>query len=121
LIESNPGSPVLIEDLCRVAGMCERTLRSVFQEYFGVPPMRLLRAKQLWDVRAALLGASPEHDTVKKVAARFGVWDLSLFAHNYRELFAELPSVTLRSRIKETPHRPGLTWLKFAAEAAKRE
>lgn len=121
LIESNPRTPVLIEDLCRVAGMCERTLRSVFQEYFGVPPMRLLRAKQLWDVRAALLSSSPEQDTVKRIAARFGVWDLSLFAHNYKELFAELPSVTLRSRMREAPHNPGITWLKFAAQAAKRE
>lgn len=121
LIESSPGSPVLIEDLCRVAGMCERTLRSVFQEYFGVPPMRLLRAKQLWDVRAALLSSSPEDGTVKGIAARFGVWDLSLFAHNYKELFAELPSVTLRARMREAPHKPGFTWLKFAAQAARRE
>lgn len=120
-IEASRGNPVYVEDLCRAAEMCERTLRSVFQEYFGVPPMRLLKAKQLWDVRAALLTASPEHDTVKQIAARFGVWDQSLFAQDYKALFAELPSVTLRSRMRETPHNPGRTWLMFAARATRQD
>lgn len=36
-----------VEDLVREAGVCERALRAIFLEYFGVSPKRLLKARQL--------------------------------------------------------------------------
>ena len=47
--------------------------------------------------RAALLRADPQRDTVTRSAARFGLWDFSLFARNYKALFGESPSRTLRT------------------------
>ena len=89
---------MFIQDLCRAADVSERTLRNIFQEYFGVGPMRLLKMRQLHEIRAALLTADPVHDTVASIAGRFGVWDFSLFARNYKALFGESPSETLRTR-----------------------
>lgn len=121
LIDASEGQPLFIDDLCNATQVSERTLRNIFQEFFGVGPMRLLKVRQLREIRSALLRANPQTDTVTKIAARFGVWDFSLFARNYRALYAEAPSETLR-RLRERPlpqHRddegPPSTWIAYAA------
>jgi len=96
LIDATEGQPLFIDDLCTATQVSERTLRNIFQEYFGVGPMRLLKVRQLREIRSALLRGDPVLDTVTKIAARFGVWDFSLFARNYRALYGEAPSQTLR-------------------------
>ncbi|HEY6642016.1 helix-turn-helix domain-containing protein [Povalibacter sp.] len=96
LIDASEGQPLFIDDLCSATQVSERTLRNIFQEYFGVGPMRLLKVRQLREIRSALLKGDAVADTVTKIAARFGVWDFSLFARNYRALYGEAPSQTLR-------------------------
>jgi AraC family transcriptional regulator, ethanolamine operon transcriptional activator len=114
LIEGSEGQPLFIDDLCRVTQVSERTLRNIFQEYFGVGPMRLLKVRQLREIRAALLAADPTHDTVTRVASRFGVWDFSLFARNYKALYSESPSETLRRLIRPAERRRDLSWVECA-------
>jgi AraC family transcriptional regulator, ethanolamine operon transcriptional activator len=119
LMGDSRGAPLFVEDLCRAAGVSERTLRNVFQEYFGVGPMRLLKVRQLHEIRAALLAGDPKHDTVTCVATRFGMSDLSLFARNYKALFGEAPLQTLRSA-PPPPQRPAAvqaSWLDYASRA----
>ena len=74
-------------------GLRERTLRSIFHEYFGVGPIRLLKVRQLHEVRTALLAADPAHATVTNIAAHFGIWDFSLFAHNYKACSGNHPHI----------------------------
>jgi len=105
LMEASDGQPLLLADLCRVAQVSERTLRNVFREYFGVGPIRLLKVRQLREIRIALLTADPAQETVTKIAARFGVWDFSLFARNYKALYGETPSDTLHERSRSR-HQP---------------
>jgi AraC-like DNA-binding protein len=95
LLSSKEGLPVSIRGLCAAAGVPERTLRSAFTEYFGVGPMHLLKARQLHEVRRALLAAEPSEHTVSGVAQSWGVWDLGHFSRRYRVLYAEMPSTTL--------------------------
>lgn len=115
LIEANEGQPLFIGDLCRATQVSERTLRNIFHELFGVGPMRLLKVRQLREIRAALLRADPQRDTVTRIAARFGIWDFSLFARNYKALFGESPSRTLRMPPIDPKARPSLSWLHFAS------
>lgn len=121
LIDASDGQPLFIDDLCAATQVSERTLRNIFQEYFGVGPMRLLKVRQLREIRSALLRANPLTDTVTKVAARFGVWDFSLFARNYRALYAEAPSQTLRRprerQLERSQEEEALTptWIGYAA------
>jgi AraC family transcriptional regulator, ethanolamine operon transcriptional activator len=115
LIESSAGQALFIDDLCRTTQVSERTLRNIFQEYFGVGPMRLLKVRQLREIRAALLAADAQHDTVTRVASRFGVWDFSLFARNYKALYGESPSETLRRPIHLGEHRRDLSWVECAS------
>ena len=116
LIETNLGQPLFIEDLCRAAQVSERTLRNIFYEYFGVGPMRLLRVRQLHEIRAALLRAGSSGDTVTRIASQHGVWDFSLFARNYKALFGEAPSRTLRTppTALRNENRK-LSWLELAS------
>ena len=113
LIRAHEGQPLFTSDLCRAAGVSERTLRNTFNEYFGVGPIRLLKMRQLREIRAALLAADPAHETVASIAGRFGVWDFSLFARNYKRLFGESPSQTLRTPAGSSEH-PDTSWLNYA-------
>jgi AraC family transcriptional regulator, ethanolamine operon transcriptional activator len=114
LIRAHDGQPLFTSDLCRAAGVSERTLRNTFNEYFGVGPIRLLKMRQLREIRAALLAADPAHETVASIAGRFGVWDFSLFARNYKRLFGESPSQTLRTPAGSSEHTDDVSWLNYA-------
>jgi AraC family ethanolamine operon transcriptional activator len=116
LIEANEGQPLFVDDLCRATQVSERTLRNIFHEFFGVGPMRLLKVRQLREIRAALLRADPQRDTVTRIAARFGIWDFSLFARNYKALFGESPSRTLRTPPNDLKARSSLSWLHYASK-----
>jgi AraC family transcriptional regulator, ethanolamine operon transcriptional activator len=119
LLQASTGEPLFTGDLCRATGVAERTLRNIFHEYFGVGPMRLLKVRQLREIHAALLVADPAHETVTRIAARFGVWDFSLFARNYKVLFGQSPSSTLRRASKRALHHFTArdTWLQYATRA----
>lgn len=115
LIEAKQGQPLFIEDLCRATAVSERTLRNVFHEYFGVGPMRLLKVRQLLEIRRALLAAESPPDTVARIAAGFGVWDFSLFARNYKGLYGESPSESLRKPPPKTAGALQVSWIAYAA------
>lgn len=116
-IEGHRGEPLLIHDLCNATQVSERTLRTIFQEHFGVGPMRLLKVRQLREIRCALTSPEASDHTVTKIAARFGVWDYSLFARNYKALYGETPLETLRSGLaaRNRTHAISASWLRYAA------
>jgi AraC family transcriptional regulator, ethanolamine operon transcriptional activator len=115
LMSVNQGQPLFIDDLCRATQVSERALRNIFQEFFGVGPMRLLKVRQLHEIRAALLGTRPGVDTVTAIAARFGVFDPSLLARNYKALFAESPSQTLYKVPMDSSETIRMSWLRYAS------
>jgi AraC family transcriptional regulator, ethanolamine operon transcriptional activator len=85
-----------VEQLATAAGVSERTLRDAFLRYFGAPPVQYLNRRTLHQVRTALLAADPSVATVTEIATQFGVWQFGRLARDYRFLFGELPSETLR-------------------------
>ena len=98
LLEERDGKAVLLEELAAAAGVSERTLRTIFNEYFGVGPARYLQLRQLHQVHRALRAADPEAVSVREVLARYGERQVGRFASRYRRLFGELPSETLRRK-----------------------
>lgn len=114
-MNANEGQPLFIDDLCRATQISERALRNIFQEYFGVGPMRLLKLRQLHEIRAALLRTQPRVETVTEVAGRFGVIDLSLLARNYKALFGESPSRTLHRPPTDSAKGVRVAWLRHAS------
>lgn len=117
MFEAYEGQPLLIQDFCRATRVSERTLRNIFQEYFGVGPMRLVKVRQLHEIRMALTAADPGAPNVSSIAAHFGVWDLDAFARNYAALYGETPSATLRRppRARNTGRNLSATWIRYAS------
>ena len=76
----------------------ERCSTASFQDVLDLNPVKFLRALRLNGVRRELKRADPERETVADVAARWGFWHLSHFAADYRAMFDELPSETLKRR-----------------------
>ena len=95
-VDQHEGECLSVEELAAAAGVSERTLRDAFQQYFGMAPVRYLNRRTLHQVRKALKSADASVATVTKIATQFGVWQLGRFARDYRFLFGELPSETLR-------------------------
>lgn len=88
--------PVYLVDLCRAVGASERTLRAACQEQFGVSPTRYLWLRRMYLARRRLAEAEPRSTSVTEVAMSNGFWELGRFAIEYRSLFGETPSMTLR-------------------------
>lgn len=95
LLQRYDEQPIRLSELCRHAGISERTLRSIFNELFGVGPNRYLHIRRLHLVRAALSIANPNTESVSQIAQRFGFSDSGRMAADYQQLFGEYPSKTL--------------------------
>ena len=89
---------VTVADLAASVGVSERTLRTAFDEYYGVGPLRYLQLRTLHRVHHALKAAESEETTVANALLEHGVWELGRFAARYRKQFGELPSETLRAK-----------------------
>jgi AraC-like DNA-binding protein len=88
--------PVYLAEICTAIGVSERTLRTGCHEYFGMGPMHYLWLRRMHLARRALLGADAQATTVTTVATDYGFWELGRFSVDYRKLFGELPSASLR-------------------------
>lgn len=85
-----------VASLAAKLGVSVRTLRKEFKRANNVPPCHHLRLLRLRQTRRALLAADNEVTTVTEVAVRFGFTEFGRFASEYRKVFGETPSVTLR-------------------------
>ncbi len=109
---SHLGDLLHVSDLCRAAGVGERTLQSAFREVTGLTPVAYLMRLRLHRARRALLEATQGSTTVSTVALDSGFWHFGDFSRAYRECFGELPSDTLRREptadggSKTTPPQP---------------
>jgi AraC family transcriptional regulator, ethanolamine operon transcriptional activator len=95
-VDQHDGEYLSVEQLATASGVSERTLRNAFQHYFGVAPVQYLNRRTLHQFRKALKAADPLRATVTEIATQFGVWHFGRLARDYRFLFGELPSETLR-------------------------
>lgn len=88
---------ITVADLCRELGVSRRTLQYSFQDVLGINPVAFLRALRLNGVRRDLRTARAPGDCVQDIAARWGFWHLGHFVTDYKHMFGELPSQTLRA------------------------
>jgi len=95
---SRAGDYLYVSDLCKVAGVSERTLEYAFKEVMGLTPVTYLIRLRLHHVRRALLAATQGSTTVSTEALNWGFWHFGEFSSAYKDCFGELPSDTLRRR-----------------------
>jgi AraC family ethanolamine operon transcriptional activator len=89
--------PLTLQQLCDELGTSSSALYYGFQDIFGLSPMAYLKIQRLNGVRRTLRDSYSEITTVMQVAHQWGFWNAGHFSKDYKEMFGELPSETLRS------------------------
>jgi AraC family ethanolamine operon transcriptional activator len=95
-LRHNRETRVSVADLYEVANISERSLQYAFREAFDVTPLAFMKRRRLHFARQQLLIARPRETSVSKVATDLGFYELGRFASDYRKVFGEFPSETLR-------------------------
>ena len=95
---ANPGEPVTVADLCTQLNISRRMLNYCFQDTLGTNPVTYLRSLRLNGVRRDLRQALPPEQQIRDIAYKWGFWHLPRFAAEYKALFGELPSATVRAQ-----------------------
>jgi AraC-like DNA-binding protein len=88
--------PLYLPELCVRLGVPARTLRTICHEYLGMGPTKYLLLRRMHLARRALRAGDPAMIHVTDIATQFGFCEFGRFAVNYRALFGESPSTTLR-------------------------
>ena len=96
IVDTQGDIPIRLADLCAEAQVSERTLINTFKREFGITPKAYLKGQRLFRVHRELWHADPSRTRVADVANSWGFWHLGQFAADYRKLFVELPSDTLK-------------------------
>ncbi|HIK46683.1 MAG TPA: helix-turn-helix domain-containing protein [Leptolyngbyaceae cyanobacterium M65_K2018_010] len=95
-MRANLDQPLTLEAMCQALKTSKSALSYGFQEIFGLSPMAYLKAVRLNGVRRALKASDPTQATVLGIANRYGFWHMGHFSRDYRQMFGESPSETLR-------------------------
>lgn len=93
---ADPDRPKYVPEMAAAVGTSVRSLTACCQEHLGMAAGRYLMLRRMNLARRALRAADPHRMTVANVAAKFGFWHFGRFAREYKSLFGEAPSVTLR-------------------------
>jgi len=88
--------PITLQALCEHVSASPRSLNYAFNMMYGLPPMEYLKVLRLNQVRHALRRADPTLNRVTGIATRYGFWHMAQFSADYKKMFSETPSKTLR-------------------------
>jgi AraC family ethanolamine operon transcriptional activator len=97
--------PISIPQLAAQVGVSQRTLDLSFQERIGISPRTYIRWNRIRAAHRELLHHDPTTTKVSDVATNWNFTELGRFATEYKCLFGELPSETLKKRKPFTPRR----------------
>ncbi|WP_322998529.1 helix-turn-helix domain-containing protein [Castellaniella sp.] len=96
MVLSQANHRLSIADICRQLHISRRTLQYSFQAVVGLSPLAYLRILKLNQVRRRLHNAQDFSSRVTQVATTWGFEHLGQFSQDYRRLFGECPSATLK-------------------------
>jgi AraC family ethanolamine operon transcriptional activator len=95
-LDADPSRRPYVDVMSRVLAVSPRQLFRAFHAEVGLSPAKFLKHHRLTQARLELVEADPAEATVTRVANSWGFWELGRFAVEYRQLFGECPSQTLR-------------------------
>lgn len=93
---SHTSEPITVADLCEKLNISRRMLNYCFQDALDLNPVHYLRSLRLNGVRRELRDPDGGGQQIRDIAAKWGFWHMPRFAAEYRALFGELPSETIR-------------------------
>jgi transcriptional regulator GlxA family with amidase domain len=92
-LSDDPSRSREIREISQYLGVSGRA----FQAEVGMSPAKYLKRYRMTQARLDLLEADPVAATVTQIATAWGFWELGRFAVEYRRLFGESPSETLKT------------------------
>ncbi len=84
-----------VQDIANAIDVTARALQQVFKKYLGESPTEVLRRRRIERVHSALLNVS-NSTLIMDVAKKYGINCRTTLTSEYRKIYAELPSRTLR-------------------------
>ncbi|NRR32077.1 helix-turn-helix domain-containing protein [Oxalobacteraceae bacterium] len=89
---------ITVPELCEQVHVSRRTLQYCFEDVLGMSPMLYLRMVRLNGVRRQLHDPAARGRAIGDVAGAWGLCNFSQFSSDYRKLFGECPSATMKAR-----------------------
>jgi AraC-like DNA-binding protein len=96
LLQAHRDRRVPVTELCAALGVSDRVLRSACAEHLGMSPTGYNHLRRMSLVHSALRHGNPNAASISEAAWYYGFGDPGRFAIQYRMLFGESPSTTLR-------------------------
>lgn len=88
--------PIALHEICAAAQASERTVEYGFNEMYGMGAKKFLQVLRLNHARRLFRSSQGAAFSVQDGATAAGFWHMGHFSANYRRLFGEAPSDTLR-------------------------
>jgi len=104
LVDASLDRALYLPEVCAALGVSHRTLSYCCQDFLGMAPKRYFFLRRIYMVRRALQHADPHATTVTEIATRHGFWEFGRLSVQYKSLFGETPSATLREESRNVEH-----------------
>ncbi|WP_226629726.1 helix-turn-helix domain-containing protein [Alloyangia pacifica] len=88
--------PISLADICAAAGVSQSSLYRAFHSVCGEAPLAYFQKRRLTDARRYLVAAEAARGAVRNAALSVGFTEMGRFSVEYRRLFGESPSATLK-------------------------
>ncbi len=85
-----------VSRICASTGVSRRALERAFSEMLGLGPSTFFKVARLAEARRRLINPPDENQTVANAMFETGFSHVGQFARDYRKMFGELPSDTLK-------------------------
>jgi AraC family ethanolamine operon transcriptional activator len=96
IIDTERSDKLTISSLCGSVGVSSATLYRAFVDVTGLPPSAYMKLARLSKARGLLIRDRPRRAAVKQAAIASGFSVFGRFSSDYRQLFGEKPSDTIR-------------------------
>ena len=96
-IAESGSDQITIAELCLVANVSERTLEYAFREQYNLTPKSYTLIHRMNNVCKQLRKSNPGKGVISEIAQLHGFWHMGQFSADYKKIFAELPSETLKA------------------------
>ena len=98
-MHGEPLEEITAIEMCTLANCSQSWLEHSFKKRFGVTPKKYVKYLRLSRLRENLLNPdNVKGRTVIELASTYGFWHMGQLAADYRKVYGELPSDTLKSR-----------------------
>lgn len=94
------GGVIKVSEIAKQVGVSQRTIYNLFIRHFNLTPSQYINSYKLCSAYRQLRAVRQVDDPVTRAALDAGFDHLGRFSQRYNEFFGELPSATIRGRLR---------------------